>query len=74
MKKLKTAQARALIGKTVPFRKMTYMGYVSSARIGTVLSVSGRNVEVDMQGSRDWLWLPDYLFGDPISPETHSND
>jgi hypothetical protein len=69
VKKLKAAQARALIGKTVPFRKMTYMGYVHSERIGTVLSVSGRNVEVDIQGSRDWLWLPDYLFGDPISPE-----
>ena len=69
MKKLKAAQARALIGKTVPFQKMTYMGHVYSKRIGTVLSVSGRNVEIDIQGSRDWLWLPDYLFGDPISPE-----
>ncbi len=69
MKKLKAAQARALIGRTVPFQKMTYMGYVYSKRIGTVLSVSGRNVEIDIQGSRDWLWLPDYLFGDPISPE-----
>jgi hypothetical protein len=69
VKKLKAAQARALIGRTVPFQKMTYMGYVYSKRIGTVLSVSGRNVEIDIQGSRDWLWLPDYLFGDPISPE-----
>jgi hypothetical protein len=69
VKKLKAAQARALIGRTVPFQKMTYMGYVCSKRIGTVLSVSGRNVEIDIQGSRDWLWLPDYLFGDPISPE-----
>jgi hypothetical protein len=73
MKKLKAAQARALIGKTVPFRKMTYMGYVFSERVGTILSVSGRNVEVDLQGSKDWLWLPDYLFGDPISLET-TND
>ena len=35
---------------------------------GVILSVKGRNVEVDFYGMTDWLWLPDCTIK-PIAAE-----
>ena len=65
MKRLKASQARALIGQTVPIVR-AYRDYMHSPRFYTILSVQGRNLEVDCMGCVDWLWLPDCLIGDPL--------
>ena len=52
---MKAAEAKKLIGQQVSVRKR-YSGITQN---GIVLSVKGRNVEVDFYGMTDWLWLPD---------------
>ena len=52
---MKASEARKLIGEKVRVRKL----YSGITETGTTLSVQGRNVEVDIMGMRDWLWLPD---------------
>ena len=52
---MKTAEAKKLIGQQVSVRKC-YSGITQN---GIVLSVKGRNVEIDFLGMTDWLWLPD---------------
>jgi hypothetical protein len=52
---MKAAQARRLIGQQVSVRKC----HSGITQHGIVLSVKGRNVEVDFYGMTDWLWLPD---------------
>jgi hypothetical protein len=56
-----------LIGQKVTIQRR-YSGIVDH---GTILSVKGRNVQVDFMGMTDWLWLPDCIIT-PI-PET-TND
>jgi hypothetical protein len=52
---MKAAEARKLIGQKVYVRKR----HSSIPQHGTILSVKGRNVEVDFYGMTDWLWLPE---------------
>jgi hypothetical protein len=52
---MKAAEVKKLIGQQVSVRKR----YSSITQRGIVLSVKGRNVEVDFMGMTDWLWLPD---------------
>ena len=59
---MKAAEARKLIGQQVSVRKR-YSGITQN---GIVLSVKGRNVEVDFYGMTDWIWLPDCVIK-PIS-------
>jgi hypothetical protein len=60
---MKAAEARKLIGQKVFVRK--HSGITS---YGVILSVQGRNVEVDFYGMSDWLWLPDCTIK-PIAAE-----
>jgi ribosomal protein L35AE/L33A len=62
---MKASEARKLIGERIQFRKR----YSGITETGTILRVQGRNVEVDIMGMRDWLWLPDVV----ITPVTTSN-
>lgn len=52
---MKAAEARKLMGQKVSVLKH-YSGIIDH---GVILSVQGRNVEVDFYGMTDWLWLPD---------------
>ena len=52
---MKAAEVRKLIGQKVSVRKR----YSGITDYGVVLSVKGKNVEVDFWGMTDWLWLPD---------------
>ena len=52
---MKVSEVKKLIGQQVSIRKR----YSLITERGTILSVQGRNVEVDFLGMRDWLWLPD---------------
>ena len=54
---MKVSEAKKLIGHKVSVRKR-WSGITDCV---TILSVKGRNVEVDFYGSRDWLWLPDCI-------------
>lgn len=54
---MKVSEVKKLIGHKVSVRKR-YSGITDH---GTILSVKGRNVEVDFYGSSEWLWLPDCI-------------
>ena len=54
---MKVPEVKKLIGHKVSVRRC-YSGIID---YGTILSVQGRNVEIDFHGSRDWLWLPDCI-------------
>lgn len=60
---MKASEARKMIGQEIRFRKR----YSGITETGTIKSVQGRNVEVDVMGMRDWLWLPDVVIT-PVSP------
>ena len=59
-------EAKKLIGQKVAIQRR-YSGIVDH---GTILSVKGRNVQVDFMGMTDWLWLPDCIIR-PISDDTN---
>jgi len=61
---MKAAEARKLIGQKVSVQKH-HSGIIDH---GIILSVQGRNVEVDFYGMNDWLWLPDCTIK-PIAAE-----
>jgi hypothetical protein len=54
---MKVSEVKKLIGQKVSVRKR-YSGITDP---GIILSVKGRNVEVDFYGMTDWLWLPDCI-------------
>jgi len=54
---MKAAEARKLTGQQVSVRKC----HSGITQRGIVLSVQGRNVEIDFYGMADWLWLPDCI-------------
>lgn len=65
---MKASEAKKLIGQEVFVRKR----YSSITERGTVLSVKGRNIEIDFFGMRDWLWLPDVVIQVPPGEESHA--
>jgi ferredoxin-fold anticodon binding domain-containing protein len=54
---MKVSEARKMIGQEVRFRKR----YSGITETGIIKSVKGKNVEIDVMGMRDWLWLPDLV-------------
>jgi ribosomal protein L35AE/L33A len=54
---MKVSEARKMIGQEVRFRKR----YSGITETGIIKSVQGRNIEVDVMGTRGWLWLPDVV-------------
>lgn len=55
---MKAHQVRNLIGKEVEWEfAHDYARGTCLVRSGIVISVIGRNVEIDAQGSRDWISL-----------------
>jgi hypothetical protein len=54
---MKVSEVKKLIGQKVSVRKR-YSGITDH---GIILSVKGRNVEVDFYGMTDWIWLPDCI-------------
>ena len=54
---MKVSEVKKLIGQKVSNRRC-YSGIIDH---GIILSVKGRNVEVDFHGMTDWLWLPDFI-------------
>jgi hypothetical protein len=50
-------EAKKLIGQKVTIQKR----YSGITDCGVILSVKGRNIEVDFWGMTDWLWLPDCI-------------
>ena len=54
---MKVSEVKKLIGHKVSVRRC-YSGITDH---GTILSVQGRNVEIDFHGIRDWFWLPDCI-------------
>jgi len=54
---MKVSEVKKLIGQKVSIRKR-YSGITDYV---IILSVKGRNVEVDFYGMTDWLWLPDCI-------------
>ena len=54
---MKVSEVKQLIGQKVSIRKC-YSGITDHV---IILSVKGRNVEVDFYGMTDWLWLPDCI-------------
>jgi hypothetical protein len=59
-------EAKKLIGKPIKYNKIhsSYLRW----QYATVLDVKGKNVEVDVMGMTDWLWLPDVRIV-PITPD-----
>lgn len=49
----KAPELRKLIGKHVEFART---GWVTTD-IGVIVSVSGLNVEIEVNGARDWFWF-----------------
>ena len=62
---MKVAEARKLIGQKVSVQKR----YSGITDCGVILSVKGRNIEVDFWGMTDWLWLPDVHIVPITTPE-----
>jgi len=54
---MKVSEVKQLIGQKVSVQKC-YSGITDP---GIILSVKGRNVEVDFHGMTEWLWLPDCI-------------
>lgn len=50
-------EAKQLIGREIQYAHIgrLYVRWYDA----TVLDVKGKNMEVDRDGMRDWLWLPD---------------
>ena len=61
-------EAKKLIGQKVTIQRR-YSGIVDH---GTILSVKGRNVQVDFMGMTDWLWLPNCII--TPTPESTVHD
>lgn len=53
-------ERKALLGQTIRWANWdrNYIAIRPDGE-GLVQEVSGKNLEVDMFGSRDWLWTPD---------------
>jgi hypothetical protein len=58
-------EAKALIGRAIKYTKI-HSSYIYW-NYATVLSVQGKNMEVDEMGMKDWIWLPDVHIV-PIAP------
>jgi hypothetical protein len=65
---MKASELRKLKGRQVQARRLS-RDYIYEPRTVTVLDVQGRNVLIDDGGMTDWLWIPDYRFTPPPSPE-----
>jgi hypothetical protein len=63
---MKASEAKKLVGKKVSVRRR----YSGITQTGIVLGVRGRNVEIDIMGMKDWLWLPDLVIT-PVSFSDH---
>ena len=61
---MKASAVKKLIGQQVSVRKC-HSGITQN---GIVLSVKGRNAEIDFYGMTDWLWLPDCVI-EPTSED-----
>lgn len=48
-------ELRKLIGKKVTWED-TFCGLTCE---GTVIDVKGPNILIDINGDRDWMWIPD---------------
>ena len=65
---MKASELRKLKGRQVQALRLNGF-YTYEPRTVTVLDVQGRNVLIDDGGMTDWLWIPDYRFTLPPSPE-----
>jgi len=54
---MKVSEVKKMIGQKVSVRRC----YSGITDYGIILSVKGKNVEVDFHGMTDWLWLPDCI-------------